>query len=96
MCLPEIQFFCKLFYIRTIEKNIVTIVSKFFQWVVAIANNLHVYFLCKSSDWIIDVLWIALELILFEVNSIMLWGAVNKEWVSIQVISYKPASHINL
>jgi hypothetical protein len=42
------------------------------------------------------VLWIALGLITFDVNSILLWVAVNKEWVSTQVISCKPASHLNL
>ena len=42
------------------------------------------------------VLWIALELLIFDANSVLLWVAVNKEWVSTQVISCKPASHLNL
>ena len=36
------------------------------------------------------------ELIIFDINSILLWKAMNKEWVSTQVISCKTASHCNL
>jgi hypothetical protein len=39
--------------------------------------------------------WIALGLIIFDVNSILLWVVLTKEWVSTQVISCKPASHPN-
>jgi hypothetical protein len=42
------------------------------------------------------LLWIALGLIIFDVISILLWMAASKEWVSTQVISCKPASHLNL
>ena len=42
------------------------------------------------------LLHIALGLIIFDVNSILLWGAANKGWVSMQVISCKPASHLNV
>jgi hypothetical protein len=33
---------------------------------------------------------------IFDVNSVLLWGAANKEWVSTQMTSYKPAPHLNL
>jgi hypothetical protein len=39
---------------------------------------------------------LALRLIIFVVNSILLQVIKNKEWVSTQVISYKPTSHLNL
>jgi hypothetical protein len=41
-------------------------------------------------------LMLALGLIIFNANSILLWVAANKEWVSTQVISCKPAPHLNL
>jgi hypothetical protein len=47
-------------------------------------------------DWIRGMLWIALGQIIFDVNSVLQWIAVNKEWVSTHLISYKPASHLNL
>jgi hypothetical protein len=42
------------------------------------------------------MLQIALGLIVFDVNSVLLWGAANKERVSTQVISCKPSSHLDL
>jgi hypothetical protein len=57
-----------------------------------LANELQIslYFLTFIASYL---LWIALGLILFifDVNSILLWVVVNKEWVSTQVISCKPA-----
>jgi hypothetical protein len=44
----------------------------------------------------LSLLWIALGLIIFDVNSVLLWVVVNNEWVSTQVISCKPVSHLNL
>jgi hypothetical protein len=47
-------------------------------------------------SWVLALLWIALGLIIFDVNSVLLWVASNKKWVSTQVISCKPAYHLNL
>jgi hypothetical protein len=42
------------------------------------------------------LVWIALGLIVFDVNSVLLEVVSNKEGVSTQVISCKHASHLNL
>jgi hypothetical protein len=39
---------------------------------------------------LLDLVWIALGLIIFDVNSLLPGGAANKERVRIQVISCKP------